>query len=513
MVSKRLLYEENEKRKYNEINNMANVFVLNPPVVPDFCRSARWAARSRGRVQRHPDWLLTAVAVLEEARFRVDFLDGAALNSERQAVLSALQKSRPSLLVLHTTTPSIDSDLMYAALAKELLPKCRTVAVGPHVTAEPEDTLRRANGTLDAIVRGEYDYTLRELAQMAGSGWDLTELSKIKGISYFDQENKPVHTEPRPYLNVNELPFPSWQHIDPKWYRDAGKRFPFITLISGRGCFGRCTFCRDVSLMEGKKLRMRDPELVVDEIQYDFSLFPHLREVMFETDTFTASPKHVEGVCREILRRNLKITWSCNCRTDLDLELLPLMKQAGCRMLMVGFEFGTQEALDAVRKGTTLEQSVRLAKEAERLGFTVHGCFMFGAPGESMESARKTIEFAKSLPMDTVQFSGICAYPGTEIYRQARENDSLVPNTWREWVDENWEQTTVLDYPELSREEIDQLIDRGLKEFYVRPQQIMKMIMAVGSTADFWRKLHGFTSFLDYLLKKKRQNEFKSAQN
>ena len=476
---------------------MADIFVLNPPVVQNFCRSARWAARSRGRVQRHPDWLLTAVAVLEEAGFRVDFLDGPVLNLGRQEVLSALKQSRPDLLVLHTTTPSIDSDLIYASLTKELLPDCQTVAVGPHVTAEPEDTLKRANGSLDAVVRGEYDYTLLELVQLATSGWDLSELSQIQSISYHDQKNKPVHTQSRPYLDVNELPFPSWRHIDPKWYRDAGKRFPFITLISGRGCFGRCTFCRDVPVMEGKKLRMRDPKLVVDEIEYDFSLFPYLREVMFETDTFTASPKHVEGVCREILKRNLKITWSCNCRTDVDLKLLPLMKQAGCRMLMVGFEFGTQEALDAVKKGTTLEQSVRLAKEAQILGLTVHGCFMFGAPGESMESALKTIEFAKSLPMDTVQFSGICAYPGTEIYQQASKNGTLVPNTWREWVDENWEQVTVLNYPELSKDEIDKLIDKGLKEFYLRPKQILKMAKAIQTLDDLRRKIYGLRMFLD----------------
>ena len=476
---------------------MADIFVLNPPVVQDFCRSARWAARSRGRVQRHPDWLLTAVAVLEEAGFRVDFLDGPVLNLGRQEVLSALKQSRPDLLVLHTTTPSIDSDLIYASLTKELLPDCQTVAVGPHVTAEPEDTLKRANGSLDAVVRGEYDYTLLELVQLATSGWDISELSQIQGIAYHDQKNEPVHTQSRPYLDVNELPFPSWRHIDPKWYRDAGKRFPFITLISGRGCFGRCTFCRDVPVMEGKKLRMRDPKLVVDEIEYDFSLFPYLREVMFETDTFTASPKHVEGVCTEILKRNLKITWSCNCRTDVDLKLLPLMKRAGCRMLMVGFEFGTQEALDAVKKGTTLEQSVRLAKEAQRLGFTVHGCFMFGAPGESMESALKTIEFAKSLPMDTVQFSGICAYPGTEIYQQASKNGTLVPNTWREWVDENWEQVTVLNYPELSKDEIDKLIDKGLKEFYLRPKQILKMAKAIQTLDDLRRKIYGLRMFLD----------------
>ncbi len=489
---------------------MADVFVLNPPVAKDFCRSARWAARSRGRVQRHPDWLLTAVAVLEQAGFEGVFLDGAAMNLEREQVASALNRSRPGLLILHTTTPSIDSDLDYASLAKELLSNCKTVAVGPHVTAEPEDTLKRSNGALDAVVRGEYDYTLRELAELVASSWNEQKRSEILGISYLNSSVKVVHTPPRPYLDVNELPFPAWRHIDPKWYRDAGKRFPFITLISGRGCFGRCTFCRDVPLMEGRKLRFRDPELVADEIQYDLALFPYLREVMFETDTFTASSAHVNGVCEAIVRRGLKVTWSCNCRTDVDLKLLPLMKRAGCRMLMVGFEFGTQEALDAVKKGTTLEHSVRLASEARRLGIIVHGCFMFGAPGETKDSALKTIEFAKTLPMDTVQFSGICAYPGTEIYSLAAEKGFLIPRTWREWVDDHWEQATVLSYPELSMEEINELIDRGLKEFYLRQKQILKMALAILTPDDLRRKLYGFRMFADgWMLKRDLARQLK----
>jgi len=235
---------------------------------------------------------------------------------------------------------------------------------------------------------------------------------------------------------------------------------------------------------------------VVDEIAYVFSLFPYLREIMFETDTFTATPKHVQGICEEIINRGLKVTWSCNCRTDVDLKLLPLMKRAGCRMLMVGFEFGTQEALDAVKKGTTLEHSVRLAQEAKKLSFTVHGCFMFGAPGETRQTALKTIEFAKTLPMDTVQFSGICAYPGSEIYSEATEKGFLVPGNWREWVDDNWEQVTVLSYPELSKEEIDQLIDKGLKEFYLRPRQIMRMAKGMRTLDDLKRKIFGLRMFL-----------------
>lgn len=188
-------------------------------------------------------------------------------------------------------------------------------------------------------------------------------------------------------------------------------------------------------------------------------------------------------------------------RVDVDLSLLPLMKKAGGRMLMVGFEFGTQEALDSVKKGITLELSQKFAETAHQLGFTLHGCFMIGAPGETKESAQATIDFAKSLPLDTIQISGICPYPGTELYRWAKEKGYLVPKDWKEWVSPSYEQITLLHYPQLSKEEMDYLIDSGLKEFYLRPKQILKMALSIKDVGDMKRKIYGFKSFLNYFKK------------
>jgi radical SAM superfamily enzyme YgiQ (UPF0313 family) len=467
------------------------ILVLNPSYGKDFCRAARWAAKSRGRVQRHPDWLLIAVAVLEQAGHTVTFTDAAALNLEAEAVKRIISETRPELTVIHTTTPSIYSDISYAKLAKDLC-GCATVLVGPHVSALPEDSFRIAGGAVDLIARGEYDYALRDIA--GGRA-----LPSIAGISY--QKDGAVINNPQGApIDVNELPFPAWHHIKPEWYMDAGKRFPFLTLISGRGCFGRCTFCRDTAVIYGRNMRFRTPKLVVDEMESDLKLFPQLREIMFETDTLTASPAYVREVCEEILKRDLKTTWSCNTRVDIDLSILPIMKKAGCRMLMVGFEFGTQQALDAVKKNITLGTSEKFARAAHALGFTLHGCFMVGAPGETKESARSTIDFAKSLPLDTAQFSGICVYPGTELYDWAKQNGYLTPKDWREWVGPDGEQQTLLSYPQLSKQEIDGLIDRGLKEFYFRPSQILRMLLNMRSPADLLRKLYGAKSFFHYLI-------------
>lgn len=132
----------------------------------------------------------------------------------------------------------------------------------------------------------------------------------------------------------------------------------------------------------------------------------------------------------------------------------------------------------------------------------MHGCFMIGAPGETRETAQKTIDFAKSLPLDTVQITGVAAYPGTTLYKWAKERNYLRADDWREWLTAEKEQRTLLDYPQFSSKEIDEYIDRGLKEFYLRPKQMWQMLISIRSMGDFLRKLHGFKAFVDYFYKK-----------
>lgn len=470
---------------------------INPSFGKDFVRSARWAAKSRGRVQRHPEYALTALAVLREAGHEVMFVEGAARNLTKKDVAIILRKYFPDMVIIHSTTPSIYNDLSYANLAKKINKNALTVMVGAHASAEPEDTLKNGKGFLDIVAIGEYDFTLKDLAN--GLNKD-----KVEGIAY-KTGKKIIKTGFRKPLNVDELPFPAWDLIDPHWYNDAGKRFPFLTLYSGRGCFGMCTFCRETQVVNGRVLRMRSPKKVVEEMEYDIKLFPYLKEIMFETDTFTAIPKNVKEICELIIKKgvNKKISWSCNVRVDIDLSLLPLMKKAGCRMLMVGFEFGSQKDLDTVKKGTTVEQSRKFAETAAKLGFVIHGCFMVGAPGETKETAEETVKFAKSLPLDTVQFSGICVYPGTEMYYWAKKNHFLDVKDWTDWVDKNHEQRTILDYPQFSKELIDQYVDKGLKEFYLRPNQMLRMLKNMRSPSDLLRKVYGLKKFFDYFSKNK----------
>ncbi len=475
---------------------MMRIAFLNPTYGDNFVRVARWAAKSRGRVQRHPEYLLTAVQILLDAGHEVIFIEAAARNLPFRQVLAEIEGFQPQLLVIHATTPSIYNDIDQAREIKTAV-RCGVVFVGQHVTAEPEDTLTISGGAVDYIIRGEYDFTLRDLAA-------ANEVSVIPGLTW-RKDNVVIHNPAREPLDVNQLPFPAWQLIKPEWYPDAGKKFPFLTLMTGRGCNNACTFCRDPQLMYGHRLRLLPARRVVDEMEYDLDVHPQIREIMFETDTFAADAGHVREICQEIMARGLhqRISWSCNMRIDTDLTLLPLMREAGCRMLMVGYEFGYNEAFRAVCKGgVNVEMARAFTDRARELGFMIHGCFMIGAPGETRQSARATVDFAKSLPLDTIQITGIAVYPGTRLYAWAKQNGYLLAADWREWLTAEREQKTLLSYPQLSYQEIDEMIDIGLKEFYLRPRQIWNMLISIRSLGDLLRKIYGLKAFIFYFFGK-----------
>jgi radical SAM superfamily enzyme YgiQ (UPF0313 family) len=453
-------------------------------------------------VQRHPDYLCQAVAVLEEAGHSCMFVDGAAQNLGVGETRAIAGEFRPDMVVIQATTPSVYSDIQYAAMCKNVLgASCLTVLIGSHVSAESTNTLESARGVVDAVTIREYDLTLRDLAE----GRPLPD---VRGIAYWDGEGILVNDVREFIADLDALPFPAWHHIDPRDYHDFGKLYPFITLISGRGCESACTFCQLPQVMFGRRYRAMSPRRVVDEIEYDLETFPYLREIMFEDDTLTLK-RHKErlaGICEEILGRGLNITWSANARADVtDLSLLQLMRRSGCRMLVVGFEFGNQDVLNRVRKGITLEWAREFAALSKQAGIRVHGCFMIGGPGETPATARETIEFAKQLPIDTAQFSGLCPYPGTEFYAWASAGGYLVPEDWAQWVDEMGEQRAIVNLPNLGVEEINRLVDEGLREFYLRPSQMARILANALSPSDLRTKWDGLQGFVDYFLRGRPQ--------
>jgi len=475
------------------------ILVINEPFVKDFCRTQRWAARSRGRVLRAPDWLAYVTAVLEKSGFSVRLLDMVAENQAKEDLRCIVRKEKPKFVVLDSTTPSIYSDIECAKIVKEES-NAVVIMVGPHISALPNDTLKLAGGAVDVGCIGEYDYTVKDAIEKYDN------LDNVLGIAYY-KDGKVTRNEKRPFIeNLDELPFPAWQHLDLMKYFDGGKLYPYIDVISGRGCPNQCVFCLWPQVMHGTRYRLRSPRNVVDEIERDIKLYPDVLrggEFFFEDDTFTVNKERAIRICEEIMHRNLKLTFSVNARADTaDAGMFEIMKRAGCRELLVGFESGAQEILDNVNKNISIGQSQRFMELARKAGLQVHGCFVIGLPGESEETARKTIEFALSLKCDTLQFSGAVPFPGTQFFRMAEERGWLKTRDWQRWLGEG-EQKGVVEYPGLSEERIDYYVDLGLKKFYLRPFYIIKFLFSTRSSSDLYRKLRGAVNFLSYLWKRK----------
>lgn len=472
------------------------VLVINEPYVSGFNRTQRWAARTRGRVLRAPDWLAYAAAVLEEAGIDVKLHDFPAMDLTKNDLRDMVRREQPDFVVLDSTTPSVYSDIECARFCKEVS-DCKVVMVGPHVSALPEETLSTAAGAVDAACIGEYDETVLDVVR------NYPNLDAVPGIAYMGPDG-PIRTGPRPLIqDLDRLPFPAWHHLDLLKYFDGSKLYPYIDIFSGRGCPHRCIFCLWPQVMHGNKVRLRSPEKVVDEIEHDIELCPDVLkggEFFFEDDTFTLVKSNAVAICEEILRRNLKIVFSVNARTDTaDEEMFRMLKRAGCRELLVGFESGDDEVLAKMGKRETVADANRFMELAHRTGLDVHGCFVFGLPGENEQSIRRTIDLALNMGLHTVQFSAAVPFPGTRYFDYCKEEGLLKTEKWDAWLEEG-EQAAVIDYPGLDRETLNRAVDEGLKRFYFRPSYMLKFLFQTRSKADLYRKVRGAKNFISYLV-------------
>jgi len=471
------------------------VLIINEPFIPRYCRCQRWPARTRGRALRPPDWLCYATAVLEKIGVDVELYDFVANNWDKRRLGELVKQKKPDFIVLDSTTPSIYSDIECAKLCKEKS-GAKVIMVGTHATALPEETINLAKGNIDVIALGEFDYTVKDIVLSGGH------LDEVAGVCYL-ADGQVKFTTQRPLIeDLDSLPFPSWKHLNIMKYFDAGRLYPYIDIIGGRGCPYRCIFCQWPQVMFGHKYRFRSPVNIVDEIEYDLRLFPRLKygEFFFEDDTFTVNKERAYAICQEISRRGLRINWSINARPDIyDLKLFREMKRLGCREFLVGFESGDQGILDNAKKGFKLEIVKDFVQTAKQAKINIHGCFVLGLPGETKETAQKTIDFALRLGVNTLQFSAAVPLPGSEYFNYCQIQSLLKAKSWDAWLD-GGEQGAIVNYPGLSIRQINSLVDGGLKKFYLRPQFILRFIIQNKNLFDFYRKIRGAFNFLSYLI-------------
>ena len=478
------------------------VLMLNPPFLPRYSRASRSPAVTKGGTIYYPLRLAYATGAVEKAGLDVKLVDAPADNLNKDDVVKLAKEYSPGLIVIETSTPSIHNDVKVAEDLKDAT-GAFILVVGTHPSVLPEQTLKMSS-KIDAVGRKEYDNIAKEIALALR---DKKPVEKIKGISYV-KGGKTVHNPDMPYMeSLEDLPFVTEvykKYLNIRNYFFAAAEYPMVMIFSGRGCPNMCFFCLYPQTFGGRKYRLRSAENVVEEFEYILKNMPEVKEIGIEDDTFSADLGRVHKICNMLIEKGIhkKIKWWANTRVNLDLESMELMKKAGCRLIIPGYESGVQEILNNIKKGATVKQAEEFAKNARKAGLLVHGCFIFGLPGETRETIRQTINFAKRLNPDTVQFFPLMVYPGTEAYEWAKKHNFLLTEDYSKWLTPEGQHRTVISLPGLTPEDLVNACNQARKEFYLRPRYILyKIKQSILHPQEAKRNLKAAKSFLRYLFR------------
>jgi len=477
------------------------ILLLNPPFLKKFSRPQRSPAVTKSGTLYFPMWLAYATGVLCENGYKVDLVDAPAGGLTMDDVVEKVRGFKPDFIVLDTSTPSIYNDVTVAGRLKEICPSSFICLVGTHVSALPEEALN-IDKRIDAVARREYDYTLLDLAMALDGKRDLR---GVLGISFRDGD-KIIHNPLRPYIeNLDKLPFVSKVYkkfLKIENYFNPNALYPMVTITTSRGCPFPCTFCLFPQTLMGMGFRLRTVENVVSEMEYIVENFPKAKAIFFEDDTMTVNKKRCKELAELIIRKVIKIFWSANARVGLDYKTMRIMKDSGCHTLCVGFESGNQKILDNMNKRIRLEEMEEFMNDARKAGILIHGCFMAGLPGETRETLQETLELAKRLNPDTVQFYPVMVYPGTEAYAWYKERGLIRTTDFSKWVTPGGLHTAVISTETLSAEELVRFCDNARRKFYLRPRYLLyKLGQMIMHPKEIKRTVKSFKTFIKYLIK------------
>jgi len=433
--------------------------------------------------------------------FNVRLVDAPARKMDKEDVIKDIKTFKSDVIVVDSNFSSLSNDINVAASLKEHT-GASTVLVGPPTSQFPEQILQ--NDGIDMTARFEYDFTLKEITETIEEG---NNLKAVKGISY-KENGKIVHNPNREFTtseDLDNMPFVSRvynEHLNIKDYFLSQSLYPEVQIFAGRGCPHKCTFCSWPVTLMGRKYRARSAENIADEFEWVKRNLPEVKEIFIEDDTFTIKKKLVREVCKELKRRKVDITWSCNARADLDYETMKAMKEAGCRLLIVGYESGSDEILKNIKKGVTTEQMKKFTEDVKKARLMIHGDFIVGLPGETRETANKTVEFIKELKPNILQVAIASPIPGTDFYEWVKQNGLLLANDMEESIDEKGFQKCIVSYPDFTKEDIENYVDKALKEYYLSPRYIpiaMKNVFRKNGLHELKLMLRAATMFLKYL--------------
>lgn len=412
------------------------VLLLNPP--GPFCRAgSRWPHRRAARrvgIDYHPFPFSLAYAT---ARLLADghaarIIDCIAEGLDDAALAQRAADFQPDLAFMETSAPSFAADV---ATMRSLGVPC--IAGGAHATATGPEHIEAG---FAAVIRGEYDQVISAALTLAPQPW-------------LALPDKPAESFAPLCQDLDAIPRPPWEQMPMARYNDPFCLGKSVALLTTRGCPYCCSFCTIAPFAGRRNYRHRNPEKVCDEVAELIARY-HPDEFYFDDDTITANRRHILALCAAIEKRRFGISFSCMGNATVERDVLEALASAGCRALKFGVESGDPEVLRRIPKDLDLEDVLRTARDCRTLGIDAHATFLVGLPGETRESALRTIDFALSLNTRTLQFAIATPYPGTPFYEEALREGWLTKPDWRQFDPAG---EAVVSYPGYSASDIAEM--------------------------------------------------------
>lgn len=425
----------------------------------------------------------------------VAIVEASAEGLDTSTATDQLLAHRPHVVGLTATTAGIVAAADLAAHLKAAQPDIITLIGGAHVTALPERTLNEFP-SFDMAILGEGEITLTEILNTLNTASTLP--TGLAGTA--ERRNGSIHINPpRPYIDdLDSLPLPAWSliHGFPTAFHPSPariRRWPCASVVLTRGCPNRCTFC-DRSVF-GNRCRGYSPDYTIRLLK-DLHDNHGVREVLIEDDTFIIRRNQVEAVCQRLIDEQLDITWSCLGRADrVDLDLLKLMRRAGCWHISYGIESGDPEILKSVNKKLDLDQIRQALLWSRQAGLRTKGFFILGFPKETHESLAATCRVACELPLDDISVMQLTPFPGSDIFADAAEHGSFTCD----WASMNT-LNTVFVPRNLTLSDIEQARRHLLRTFYLRPSVLLRHASWTARNPRLWPYMFkGFWTLLRIL--------------
>ncbi len=466
------------------------VAIVNPPSYKNekYVREGRCEQRASSfQYLMVPISLPTIAGLLRSKGFKIKLIDCMAEELNSESTIKEIEKFKPKLIILNFSTATYPGDKSFTLKLKKRMPKVHLTAIGVHVSALPKETLIET--ALDSIIRREPEMTALDLAQKIKKKMKLRE---VKGLSY---RGNPlfINNPAREFINnLDQLPFPTRDLLKNERYKMPIYNRPYTLVITSRGCPNNCSFCT-AGIYYGSKIRMRSPENVLDEIEEIIKVYK-IKDIAMWADTFTFNRNYVLKICQGIKERGLKFRWMANARTDrVDLKMLKTMRESGCQIISFGVESGVQRILNHVGKNITLNQTRRAFKWTKKAGIESAAHIIFGLPGETKETIKKTMKFVKEINPDYVQFYSATPFPGTRFYQEASQKGWITASGWQDFEPGK----NIISTPTLSVRDLALLRKKAYLQFYLRPKYILgRLKKFVKKPGDFWPFLKQSISFL-----------------